>query len=118
MGIGSGLIQRRYLPKSPTIQELFQEISGMLILHNDVWEFPRPYPRTFINILGLNIKQDPGPIPEDILDFIEGDGENGAMMFALGVSLIPSQLPKAQITAFFEAFERLPQRVIMRMEKP
>ena len=62
--IGSGLIQTRYLPKSPTIQELFQEISGMLILHNDVWEFPRPYPRTFINILGLNIKQDPGPIPE------------------------------------------------------
>ena len=40
------------------------------------------------------------------------------MMFALGVSLIPSQLPKAQITAFIEAFGRLPQRVIMRMEKP
>lgn len=60
--IGSGLITR-YLPTTPTIQELFQDISGMLILHNDVWEFPRPYPRTFINILGLNIKQDPGPIP-------------------------------------------------------
>ena len=40
------------------------------------------------------------------------------MMFALGVSLIPSQLPKAQIMAFFEAFGRLPQRVIMRMERP
>ena len=40
------------------------------------------------------------------------------MMFALGVSLIPSQLPRAQIAAFFEAFGRLPQRVIMRMEKP
>ena len=40
------------------------------------------------------------------------------MVFALGVSLIPSQLPRAQITAFFEAFGRLPQRVIMRMERP
>ena len=40
------------------------------------------------------------------------------MMFALGVSLIPSQLPKAQITAFFDAFKRLPQRVIMRMDLP
>ena len=40
------------------------------------------------------------------------------MMFALGVSLIPSQLPKAQVAAFFEAFGRLPQRVIMRMERP
>ena len=40
------------------------------------------------------------------------------MMFALGVSLIPSQLPRAQIAAFFEAFGRLPQRVIMRMERP
>ena len=65
--IGSGIIQGRYLPKSPTIQELFQEISGMLILHSDVWEFPRPYPRTFINILGLNIKQDPGPIPKVLI---------------------------------------------------
>ena len=65
--IGSGIIQGRYLPKSPSIQELFQEISGMLILHSDVWEFPRPYPRTFINILGLNIKQDPGPIPKVLI---------------------------------------------------
>ena len=40
------------------------------------------------------------------------------MLFALGVSLIPSQLPKAQVKAFFDAFRRLPQRVIMRMERP
>ena len=40
------------------------------------------------------------------------------MLFALGVSLIPSQLPRAQVKAFFDAFRRLPQRVIMRMERP
>ena len=57
-------IRNQYLPKLPTLQELFQEISGMLILHNDVWEFPRAYPRTFINVLGMNIKEDPGQIPE------------------------------------------------------
>ena len=57
-------IRKQYLPKLPSIQELFQEISGMLILHNDVWEFPRAYPRTFINVLGMNLKEDPGPIPE------------------------------------------------------
>ena len=61
---GTKLIQKQYLPTSPSIKELYEEISGMLILHNDVWEFPRPYPRTFINILGLNIKQDPGSIPQ------------------------------------------------------
>ena len=54
---------------------------------------------------------------QDILSFIEG-GEHGVMLFALGVSLIPSALPKAQVRAFFDAFRRLPQRVIMRMEKP
>ena len=56
-------IQKQYFTKLPTLQELFQDISGMLILHNDVWEFPRPYPRTFINILGMNLNEDPGPIP-------------------------------------------------------
>ena len=62
--IGTAHIHKQYFPTSPTIQKLFSELSGMLILHNDIWEFPRPYPRTFINILGLNIKKDPGPIPE------------------------------------------------------
>ena len=56
---------------------------------------------------------------QDILNFIDGgEGDHGVMLFALGVSLIPSQLPKAQVKAFFDAFRRLPQRVIMRMEKP
>ena len=132
--LGTFHIRTRYLPNLPTVQELFQEISGMLILHNDVWEYPRAYPRTFINVLGMNLNKDPGPIPEvnklflsvtrfnclllqDILSFIEG-GEHGVMLFALGVSLIPSALPKAQVRAFFDAFRRLPQKVIMRMEKP
>ena len=52
------------------------------------------------------------------MKFIEHDEGKGVMLFALGVSLIPSQLPKAQIAAFFDAFGRIPQRVIMRMEKP
>ena len=62
--LGTFHIRAKYLPNLPTVQELFQEISGMLILHNDVWEYPRAYPRTFINVLGMNLKEDPGPIPE------------------------------------------------------
>ena len=62
--LGTAHIRKQYLPQLPTLQQLFQEISGMLILHNDVWEYPRPYTRTFINVLGMNLKEDPGEIPE------------------------------------------------------
>ena len=62
--LGTAHIRKQYLPQLPTLQQLFQEISGMLILHNDVWEYPRPYPRTFINVLGMNLEEDPGEIPE------------------------------------------------------
>ena len=71
-----------------------------------------------LNLVDLNVISN-FRLVKDILNFIEGDeGGHGVMLFALGVSLLPSQLPKAQIAAFFDAFRRLPQRVIMRMERP
>ncbi len=89
----------------------------MLINHHDVWEYHRPYPKTFINILGMHIEKKPKSIPKDVLEFIDG-AKHGAIMFALGVSFIPADLPRQQLEAFLEAFERLPQRVVMRMDIP
>ncbi len=109
--------REKYLPDAVPISQLLANLSGMLINHNDIWEYHRPYPKTFINVLGMHMKKDPGPIPNDILHFIEG-AEHGAIYFALGVSFIPANLPPEQVAAFFGAFERLPQRVIMRMDVP
>ena len=52
------------LPKSPPTADLFAGLSGLLINHNDVIDYPRPKPPTFVNILGMALKDDFPPLPK------------------------------------------------------
>ncbi len=92
-------------------------MSGFLINHSDVWEKPRPYPKLFLNVLGMHISPNPPPLPKDLAEFVEG-AEHGVIVFALGVSLIPADLPPSHLEAILEAFRRVPQKVIMRLHVP
>ena len=89
-------------------------MSGLMVNHNDFWEFHRPYPRTSVNVLGMNINRNPPPLPDNLRKFVEG-ADQGVVVFALGVSLIPADLPEQHLNWILEAFSRLPQRVIMRL---
>ena len=42
--------------------------------------------------------------------------EHGVIFFALGATFKPEDIPKHQMEAFLEAFGRLPQRVLVRMQ--
>ena len=44
------------------------------------------------------------------------ESEHGVIFFALGATFKPEDIPKHQMEAFLEAFGRLPQRVLVRMQ--
>ena len=44
--------------------------------------------------------------------------QHGVILFSLGISLKPGDIPKRQALAFLEAFGRLPQGVIARIQFP
>jgi hypothetical protein len=57
-------VYRSFLPQAPSYTDIIANMSGMIINHNDAWEVPRPYPRTFVNVLGMNIDKKPKPLPK------------------------------------------------------
>jgi glucuronosyltransferase len=77
------------LPASLPSSELLSNLNGMLINTDYVLDYARPQPPTFINVGGLQIKPDPGRIPQDMLRFIEGS-EHGVVLFTMGFIFDPT----------------------------
>ena len=44
------------------------------------------------------------------------ESEHGVIFFAMGATFKPKDIPRHQLEAFLEAFGRLPQRVLVRMQ--
>ena len=105
---------RERLPHSPGSRDLSAGLSGALVNTDFVLDYPRPYPPTFINIGGLQIKQDPGNLPSHIRTFIDLSGDAGVILFTMGFIFDPSSVPAKTISTFLSAFSRLPQNIIFK----
>jgi hypothetical protein len=57
-------IIREYLPDHPGTMQLQANMSGMLIIHDSVWDTPMPLPETFIYVGGMGLHQKLALIPE------------------------------------------------------
>ena len=75
-------------------------------------DYPRAYPRTFVNILGAHLDSgDPAPLPKKLRDFMDGADE-GVVLYSLGFSMHSA----AKYEAIMDALSRLPQRVVMKLD--
>ena len=77
------------LPSSPSASELLSNLSGVLINTDYVLDYARPQPPAFINVGGLQIKADPGDIPDGMLRFIQ-EAEHGVVLFTMGFIFDPT----------------------------
>jgi len=102
-------------PNSPSSYSLVGNLSGMLLNTDMVLDYPRPQPPTFLNIGGIQVKENPGPLPENIKTFMEG-AKDGVVLFTMGFIFDSTAVPKEMITNLLSAFERLPQRVIFKYD--
>ena len=53
---------------------------------------------------------------QDLQEFLDG-AEHGAVLFTMGFVFETSFVPRERIDALFSVFARLPQRVVMRLDK-
>ena len=65
-------------------QDIVANMSGFISNHNTVWEYPRPYMPTHVNVLGMAMDQELPKIPKDVEEFMEGS-QHGVIFFALGI---------------------------------
>ena len=78
-------------------------LSGVLINSDYVLDYPRPLPPTFINIGGLQIKEEPGALPQQLQLFLD-EAPAGAILFTMGFIFSPDTVPPERVLTFLRAF--------------
>ena len=101
----------------PPIQSLLSELNGALINTNNVLDYPRLQPSTFLNIGGIQI--DPSSnttsLPAKIDNFINSNPQ-GTILFTMGFIFDPSVVPHQRIKSLLEVFGSLDQNVIIKLD--
>eukprot|EP00095_Tigriopus_kingsejongensis_P007274 maker-scaffold144_size312663-snap-gene-2.33 protein:Tk07274 transcript:maker-scaffold144_size312663-snap-gene-2.33-mRNA-1 annotation:"udp-glucuronosyltransferase 2b31-like isoform 1" len=111
------LIAWQYFPDIPSTRDTLGDMSGALLNTDNILDYPRLQPETFLNIGGMQISETPKPLPQDIQAWIDG-AEHGIVLFTMGFIFNPAIVPQHRIDALLGAFARLPQRVIVKFDSP
>ena len=75
---------------------------------------PRALAPEYKELGGMHIPASgPPPLPKDLKDFLDSS-ENGVIYFSLGSQINMSTLPNEVLMSFYEAFERVPQRILWK----
>lgn len=103
-------VASRFLQRSVSMPEILNTAAVWLLRYDFTLEFPKPQAPNTVLIGGLNCAVTK-PLDPEVLEFVEGS-EHGIVVFTLG-SLVPA-MPKEKAAIFFQAFSRIPQRVLWR----
>ncbi|KFB52355.1 AGAP011564-PA-like protein [Anopheles sinensis] len=99
----------------PSYDDVRRNVSMVLLNHHVSKGSPRPYIPTMVEVGGLQIKEKPLPLPEDVQRWIDG-AEHGVIFFSLGTNLLSSSMPPEKLDAILETFRKLKQRVIWKWD--
>lgn len=102
--------------KYPSYEAVRRNVSLMLLNTHFSHGGPRPYIQNTIEVGGLQIKQTPDPLPQDIQLWLDG-AEHGAIYFCLGSNLKSADLPMAKLQIFLSSLGKLKQRILWKWEK-
>ncbi|XP_077392528.1 UDP-glucuronosyltransferase-like [Festucalex cinctus] len=100
-----------YVEESMTYMNLLSHGAIWLLRNDFVFDWPKPLMPNMVLIGGINCAKK-RPLPADLEEFVEGSGEHGFIVFALG-SMV-SNMPEKKAQQFIEAFRQIPQRVLWR----
>ncbi|XP_066998493.2 UDP-glycosyltransferase UGT5 [Anabrus simplex] len=108
------LLREYFGPDMPALLELTRRTSLVFVNSHFSINQPRPAVPAFVEVGGLHIPQ-PKKLPKDIENFLNG-AEHGAIYFSFGSLVKGETLPKDKLHAFVEAFRKVPQRVIWKID--
>lgn len=98
----------------PSVEELYRNVSLIMVQSHRVLNRPRPMMPGIIQIGGCHIKP-PKPLANDLQDYLD-QSQNGVLIFSMG-SLLPSaKMPIEWRNAFLAVLGRLKQNVVWKFE--
>ncbi|XP_017858671.1 PREDICTED: UDP-glucuronosyltransferase 2B9 [Drosophila arizonae] len=104
------------IPSMMTYEQAKQNISLAFCSSHGISEGPiRPNVPALVEIGGIQIKDKPDPLPQDIQEFLDG-AKHGAILFSLGSNLKGDHIDPQIIKKIFKVLAGLKQRVIWKWD--
>lgn len=99
----------------PSYDEVRNNVSLVLVSSHFSQGRVRPLLPNVIEVGGLQIKETPAPLPDDINSWIEG-AEHGLVFVCFGSNLQSADLPESKLKILINSFSKLKQRVLWKFE--
>ncbi|XP_062553023.1 UDP-glucosyltransferase 2-like [Armigeres subalbatus] len=101
--------------KYPSYKDVRKNVSLVLLNTHFSSSGPRPYIQNIVEVGGLQIKNKPDPLPEDIQKWLD-EAEHGVIYFCLGSNLKSSDLPPEKLRIFLNVLGKQKQRILFKWE--
>ncbi|XP_055850477.1 UDP-glycosyltransferase UGT5-like [Episyrphus balteatus] len=101
--------------KYPTLTEMQNNISLVLFNHHFSEGPVRPLVPGMVEIGGIQIKEKPDPLPDDVAKFLENSSK-GAIFFSLGSNVKADHLDPNFIPTVYKTLSNLPYNVIWKFD--
>ncbi|XP_037732131.1 UDP-glucosyltransferase 2-like [Drosophila subpulchrella] len=103
-------------PTMPEYSEMLKNTSMVFFASHAASEGPiRPNVPASIEIGGIQIKDKPDPLPQNIADFL-GNATDGAILLTLGSNVKGSHIKPDTVVKMFNVLSKLKERVIWKWE--
>ncbi|XP_033164772.1 UDP-glucuronosyltransferase 2C1 [Drosophila mauritiana] len=103
-------------PNMPEYSEMLKNTSLVFFSSHAASEGPiRPNVPSAIEIGGIQIKDKPDPLPQNIAEFL-GNATNGAILLSLGSNVQGKHLNPETVVKMFNVLSKLKERVIWKWE--
>uniref|UniRef100_A0A1B6FL46 UDP-glucuronosyltransferase n=1 Tax=Cuerna arida TaxID=1464854 RepID=A0A1B6FL46_9HEMI len=99
----------------PSLVDLLSEIGVVLLNTQPEVSYARAWLPNMVSVGGLHIPKVKTSHPKEIQTFIDG-AEDGIIYFSLGSTLSGTSIPDYVRDAFRDAFSRIPERVIWKID--
>lgn len=111
---GYEIAKKHFGDDLPDLDTLRSKMSLILTNGHRAVNTPRALAPEYKELGGMHIPASgPPPLPKDLKDFLDSS-ENGVIYFSLGSQINMSTLPNEVLMSFYEAFERVPQRILWK----
>ncbi|XP_055837485.1 UDP-glucosyltransferase 2-like [Episyrphus balteatus] len=100
--------------KYPSFDEIKKNVSLVLANSHFSQGTIRPDVPALVEIGGIQIKEKPDPLPEDIKSIMDNATEHGVVYFSLGSNVQGSTLDPVKLQALFNVLSQLPQTVLWK----
>ncbi|XP_062137933.1 UDP-glucosyltransferase 2-like [Drosophila sulfurigaster albostrigata] len=103
-------------PNMPPYEEINKNVSLVLFNTHGLSEGPiRPNMPGVIEVGGIQVKEQPDPLPKDIAEFLD-NATDGAILLSLGSNIQGQFLKPETVQKMFNVLSKLKQRIIWKWE--